>query len=274
MPQARAFSFEPRRAFQDPRNPAIQQPYDDTPATAANRNPPELVVPNPMDDNQLGYLTQYPTMQPIEAINMPPAHEAIPYAMNNSPLAICFSDRAAAVAAEARMPHEGTRGHVGESEMIHVTNNRSTLAPISIAPVQIAGPEEIFAGRIRLTPAGTVIQSDPGHPASDTRGEHGPPAIANPLTPPSGFPNGAVYPVHGHSVYAPNQWPSDYGNAMWPLGTRAASAKRGPFKNQVEREQTAQTRRIGSCIRCRMQRIRVRIQEIPACTASRRRKLA
>ena len=33
--------------------------------------------------------------------------------------------------------------------------------------------------------------------------------------------------------------------------------KRGPFKDQNLREQTAQTRRMGSCIRCRMQRIRV-----------------
>lgn len=33
--------------------------------------------------------------------------------------------------------------------------------------------------------------------------------------------------------------------------------KRGPFRDPSLREQTAQTRRIGSCIRCRMQRIRV-----------------
>lgn len=34
--------------------------------------------------------------------------------------------------------------------------------------------------------------------------------------------------------------------------------KRGPFKDPSLREQTAQTRKMGSCIRCRMQRIRVR----------------
>jgi hypothetical protein len=33
--------------------------------------------------------------------------------------------------------------------------------------------------------------------------------------------------------------------------------KRGPFKDPSLREQTAQTRKMGSCIRCRMQRIRV-----------------
>lgn len=35
------------------------------------------------------------------------------------------------------------------------------------------------------------------------------------------------------------------------------TTKRGPFKNQEKRQQTAHVRKIGSCIRCRMQRIRV-----------------
>jgi hypothetical protein len=35
--------------------------------------------------------------------------------------------------------------------------------------------------------------------------------------------------------------------------------KRGPFKDPNLREQTAQTRKMGSCIRCRMQRIRVSV---------------
>lgn len=38
---------------------------------------------------------------------------------------------------------------------------------------------------------------------------------------------------------------------------RPLHAKRGPFKNDEAREGTAETRRIGSCVRCRMQRIRV-----------------
>ncbi|KAI0848887.1 hypothetical protein F5Y00DRAFT_269827 [Daldinia vernicosa] len=37
---------------------------------------------------------------------------------------------------------------------------------------------------------------------------------------------------------------------------RPSAARRGPFKTNDEREKTAETRRIGSCIRCRMQRIR------------------
>lgn len=34
-------------------------------------------------------------------------------------------------------------------------------------------------------------------------------------------------------------------------------SRRGPFRNLDDRQRTAETRRIGSCIRCRMQRIRV-----------------
>ncbi|KAI1329626.1 hypothetical protein F5Y16DRAFT_91178 [Xylariaceae sp. FL0255] len=37
---------------------------------------------------------------------------------------------------------------------------------------------------------------------------------------------------------------------------RPPPSKRGPFKDPRDREKTAETRRIGSCIRCRMQRIR------------------
>jgi hypothetical protein len=39
---------------------------------------------------------------------------------------------------------------------------------------------------------------------------------------------------------------------------RMLPARRGPFKDSEQREKTAHTRKIGSCIRCRMQRIRVR----------------
>lgn len=39
--------------------------------------------------------------------------------------------------------------------------------------------------------------------------------------------------------------------------------KRGPFKDRAAREKTAHTRKIGSCIRCRMQRIRVSFLRLP-----------
>ncbi|KAH6610519.1 hypothetical protein Trco_000539 [Trichoderma cornu-damae] len=41
------------------------------------------------------------------------------------------------------------------------------------------------------------------------------------------------------------------------LASTPRSGKRGPFRDQSLREQTAQTRKMGSCMRCRIQRIRV-----------------
>lgn len=49
---------------------------------------------------------------------------------------------------------------------------------------------------------------------------------------------------------------------LWP-NDRAPAARRGPFKDPDIRRQTAETRKIGSCIRCRMQRIRVGYLRIP-----------
>lgn len=43
---------------------------------------------------------------------------------------------------------------------------------------------------------------------------------------------------------------------------RPPAAKRGPFKDQKAREETAATRKNGSCIRCKMQRVRVSITEV------------
>jgi hypothetical protein len=41
------------------------------------------------------------------------------------------------------------------------------------------------------------------------------------------------------------------------------NACRGPFRNPQERLETGQTRKIGACLRCRMQRIRVSEAELP-----------
>jgi hypothetical protein len=48
-------------------------------------------------------------------------------------------------------------------------------------------------------------------------------------------------------------------DVVFPDQKRPA-ARRGPFQDPLHREQTAQTRRIGSCIRCRMQRVRVSLR--------------
>jgi hypothetical protein len=67
-------------------------------------------------------------------------------------------------------------------------------------------------------------------------------------------PNPGHLRVDGNGTRAPHQ-PSNLD--IVSNNHRPPPAKRGPFKSNAEREQTAETRRIGSCIRCRMQRIRV-----------------
>lgn len=49
---------------------------------------------------------------------------------------------------------------------------------------------------------------------------------------------------------------------------KATPTRRGPFKDMEKRKETATTRKMGSCIRCRMQRIRVRW--IPMCCGLRK----
>ncbi|KAJ4394530.1 hypothetical protein N0V93_003749 [Gnomoniopsis smithogilvyi] len=48
---------------------------------------------------------------------------------------------------------------------------------------------------------------------------------------------------------------------MTPTQKKPAATKRGPFKDPQKRIKTAQTRKMGSCIRCRMQRIRCEMDE-------------
>lgn len=65
-----------------------------------------------------------------------------------------------------------------------------------------------------------------------------------------------------HFDFAPPFVAVDTGNLTVVLTDRKdqkpPATKRGPFVDLAKRKQTAETRKIGSCIRCRMQRIRVR----------------
>jgi hypothetical protein len=61
-----------------------------------------------------------------------------------------------------------------------------------------------------------------------------------------------IYPATRESVTQYENKPS-----FDILQPNQRGGKRGPFRDPSLREQTAQTRKIGSCIRCRMQRIRV-----------------
>ena len=86
-----------------------------------------------------------------------------------------------------------------------------------------------------------------------------------PPPPPLGIPgapafSGAVYqssyPQVAESAEGINQ---AHGLDLVLASQKPAQAKRGPFRTNDEREATAETRKIGSCIRCRMQRIRVSV---------------
>ncbi|KAK4097515.1 hypothetical protein N658DRAFT_433826 [Parathielavia hyrcaniae] len=65
------------------------------------------------------------------------------------------------------------------------------------------------------------------------------------------------YPVQGFSVRSASEHaPAHDDSADLFPAPKATPVKRGPFKDQDSREKTALTRKMGSCIRCRMQRIR------------------
>ncbi|GAW18223.1 hypothetical protein ANO14919_076970 [Xylariales sp. No.14919] len=81
-------------------------------------------------------------------------------------------------------------------------------------------------------------------------------------TPSSGGPEGPRRQYSNNQAYghtevdrAPIHAPSRELDFV-PSSQKPPPARRGPFRNQHDRERTAETRRIGSCIRCRMQRIR------------------
>lgn len=75
-----------------------------------------------------------------------------------------------------------------------------------------------------------------------------------------------------HGPIAPNAWGDVHLLDQQPsfdiILPNQRGGKRGPFKDPTLREQTAKTRKIGSCIRCRMQRIRVSKQWL-SCRCSR-----
>ncbi|KAK5990690.1 Satratoxin biosynthesis SC3 cluster transcription factor SAT20-like protein [Cladobotryum mycophilum] len=70
------------------------------------------------------------------------------------------------------------------------------------------------------------------------------------VVPLDGLPQ--AVPLDGWSEMIPHTQESNF-DILLP---NQRGGKRGPFRDQNLREQTAQTRKIGSCIRCRMQRIR------------------
>lgn len=73
--------------------------------------------------------------------------------------------------------------------------------------------------------------------------------------------------LNGGPEFLESQAGPDFGVGYNPH-QRTPSARRGPFKDHEKREKTAHTRRIGSCIRCRMQRIRVSLHPHLLCISN------
>lgn len=108
-----------------------------------------------------------------------------------------------------------------QSSQPQVTYGFDVLNASVAQPMQQANMSPISApGQAMLMSAGSLIDAMPQEPWNNTSVQ----------VQPSNF-----------DILLPNQ----------------RGGKRGPFRDPSLREQTAQTRKIGSCIRCRMQRIRV-----------------
>lgn len=140
----------------------------------------------------------------------------------------------------------------------------------------------VSEANLKLGPPGLKVEQ----PAQEIRGNdlHAIPAYMQYMDSPQPAPgipqpNLVPYSLHSMDKYPP-QYPtahgymsteeihsfgyfylSSQGNEM-PVVTqnqKPASTRRGPFKDLQARAKTAITRKMGSCIRCRMQRIRVRV---------------
>lgn len=61
-----------------------------------------------------------------------------------------------------------------------------------------------------------------------------------------------------HQPYADRAMSADTQLSSETYKLKSAPLRRGPFRTEQHRQQTAQTRKLVACLRCRMQRIRVR----------------
>ena len=97
--------------------------------------------------------------------------------------------------------------------------------------------EPVYTNYYERAPPNATVALFPGAEGLEPPHSNGPPPV--PLS------SLTIVPAHGHSARLDSQWhPRQQG-------------KRGPFRDAALREETAYTRKIGCCIRCRMQRIRV-----------------
>lgn len=116
------------------------------------------------------------------------------------------------------------------------------------------GPAYIFSAN--------TSHSNPNIPQGDPifYSKHDVESIPTQFPIPHGFASADVAYEQSLGYVLPSQ--PDDSELMTPIQQKPAPTKRGPFKDPQKRIRTAQTRKMGSCIRCRMQRIRVRRNEL------------
>ncbi|KAJ4421407.1 hypothetical protein N0V82_003788 [Gnomoniopsis sp. IMI 355080] len=99
-----------------------------------------------------------------------------------------------------------------------------------------------------------MVQPNPGfHPRNSVA------RYQAPYPPSHGFISAETAQQQCFDYFLPPQ--ADESDTMTPDQKKPAATRRGPFKDAQLRERTAKTRIMGSCIRCRMQRIRCEIDE-------------
>lgn len=116
------------------------------------------------------------------------------------------------------------------------------------------GPAYIFSANTSHTNPG-ISQGDPIFYS-----KHDVESIPTHFPIPHGFASADVAYEQSLGYVLPSQ--PDQSDLVTPIQQKPAPTKRGPFKDPQKRIRTAQTRKMGSCIRCRMQRIRVRCHDL------------
>lgn len=130
------------------------------------------------------------------------------------------------------------------------------------AGLKIEKPDEDFQGHdLHISPVYMQTMDAPqsalGMPQQDLEPYHLQPTDEYALQYHTHTPHGFVSPDTAHPYFYPLVLQGDEGSGMIQ-SQKPTPTKRGPFKDKEKRDQTAATRKMGSCIRCRMQRIRVR----------------
>jgi hypothetical protein len=142
-------------------------------------------------------------------------------------------------------PSTSREGMVYPSSTMGVSLPEYTRASIGLG---IQGPAHLVGAPDRLAPVPGAFGAE----------------VASPSVPGPVAPVGFAAPYGYAASYEVKDEPDSLDAQSRPRNLdmvychqRAPPARRGPFKDLEKREKTARTRKIGSCIRCRMQRIRV-----------------